>query len=186
MKTLKKPVNLLCLVAVALILVQIMFMFLPCFSMSPKPTRRNPNPPVTNYSLMNYCWTDSEAMESGLSERIPNYIKNNRTQINKHVTNFVLICVLSLLAIIFTLIDFKNAYETFKTLGQTVIKILSHICCLSLGGLGVYTYATSEILRKAGSSSVQTLCLVACIAIALASIARVVLDLAPSFKKAEA
>lgn len=186
MKTLKKPVNLLCLVAIVLILVQIAFMFLPCFTMSPKPTRRNPNPPVTNYSLMNYCWTDSEAMESGLSEVIPNYIRNNRTQINKHVTNFVLICVLSLLAFIFSLIDFKNAFETFKTLGQTVIKILSHICCLGVGGLGVYAYATSEVLRKAGSSTVQTLCLVACIAITLVSIARVVLEFTPSFKKAKA
>lgn len=176
MNTLKKPVNILSIVAVVLILLQIGLMFLPCFSMSAKPTRRNPNPPVTEYSLMNYVFTDSEAMEDGFSQKIKNY------RINDHVTNFVLIILFSILAVIFTLIDFKNAFEVFKTLGQTVIKIFSHTCCLILSGLAVITYLTSEVLKyKIGAA--PTVCLVVSALLLVTSLVRLVMAAAPSFKK---
>lgn len=178
MNTLKKPVNLLSLVVILLVIVQIGLMFLPCFSMSAKPTRRNPNPPVTNYSLMNYVWTDSEAMEDGFSQHIKNY------KINDHVTNFVLIIVFSILSLVFTLLDFKNAYEIFKTLGQTFIKIFSHSCCLILSVLAVVTYLAAPCLKIAAvTTATPTICLVTSILMLATTVARLVLAVAPSFKK---
>ena len=177
--TLKKPTNIMSFVAIVLILLEIAVMFLPCFTMAPKATRKDPNPPASDYSLMNYMWTDTEAMEAGFEKLMKRY------RVNDNVTDFVLIVLFSILAVIFVLLDVKNSFEIFNTLGQSVIKFLSHIAVLLWAGMSLYTFLFSWILPFS-NTMVPTLGLIVSIAGVVAAAVRVIFDILPALRKNKA
>lgn len=149
---LKKPVALLSVLAVLLIIMQIAVMFTPYFTLTPKPTRKVPDPTPTDYSLQNYCWTHCEEMSKIFDDMIDDY------NINDYVMDLVLVNVFALISLIFLVFEIKHIFTNHKTAGTIAVKIFSNIACLFWGAQSVYTFLCADILAY-GNTTIQYICL---------------------------
>lgn len=136
---LKKPVTILSVLTILLIIAQIAVMFIPCFNMTPVATRREPNPVAQDYSLFSYCWWDCEEMNKVLDKKIDNY------DVNDYAIGIVLSNALSLVSLIFLVVELKHILQNYKVGSAKTVKVLSNVFCIAWGVQSVYAYLTAGI-----------------------------------------
>ncbi len=173
------------ILAIALIVVlaaQLVISFLPCFTLTPKATRLNPDPVPTNYSIMSYCWTDTEDMSAAFDKMIKKY------DVNDYVITLVLTSLFTVLTLVTTSMETYYAATKYRTAGATAIRVLSYIFGLAWTGMSTYCFLTNGIFQYAGPSGalIKTLSLVLGIAGGVLLIARLVLAVLPKKAKAAA
>lgn len=151
LQNLKKPNTILCIIAIVLFAVQIAGMFIPCFTLTPMPTRKDPNPSPRGYSLMDYCWVECEEMTKIFKQEIKNYY------VNDYVTGLALINFFGLVAIIFIIWELKNTFTNFNTPGAHAVALFSNIFSVVWAAQTLYGFYTASIMTFCDNSMVWTL-----------------------------
>lgn len=86
----KKGLLILTIAMIVLIIAQAVMLFIPYFELTPQPTRKEPNPVSTKYSIQNFTWTHTEEMIETIMEkdvddeveRVNEMVKNGTIQEN--------------------------------------------------------------------------------------------------------
>lgn len=86
----KKGLLILTIAMIVLIVAQMAMLFVPYFELTPQPTRKEPNPVSTKYSIQNLVWTDTETMVKVIMdkdvddevERVNEMVKNGTIREN--------------------------------------------------------------------------------------------------------
>lgn len=148
LQNLKKPNTILCLIAIALFVVQIVGMFIPCFTITPVPTRKDPDPAPKDYSLMDYCWLECEEMTKSFKGIIDDYY------VNDYVTGLVLVNFFGLVALIFIIWELKHTFTNFNAPSAQAVKLFSNIFSVVWAGQTLLGFYTAGIMNYCNDSTV--------------------------------
>jgi len=148
LQSLKKPNTILCIIALALFVVQIVGMFIPCFTITPVPTRKDPNPSPKDYSLMDYCWIETEEMTKSFKKTIDDYY------VNDYVTGLVLVNFFGLVAVIFILWELKHTFTNYNAPGAQAVKLFSNIFSVVWAAQSIFGFYTANIIAYCNDNSV--------------------------------
>lgn len=148
LQNLKKPNTILCIIALALFVVQIAGMFIPCFTITPVATRKDPNPAPKDYSLMDYCWFETEEMTKAFEKQIKGYY------VNDYVTGLALVNFFGLVAVIFVIWELKNTFTNFNTPGAQAVKLFSNIFSVVWAAQSIWGFYTASIMAYCNDDTV--------------------------------
>lgn len=164
LNNLKKPNTILAVLAIVLFVAQIAVMFIPCFTLTPAPNRREPNPVPQDYSLMDYCWFECEDITKILDKQIKNYV------VNDYTIDLVLVNFFGLVAVVFLLWELLQVFRNFNTPGAQAVKLFSNAFCLIWAAQTLYAFLTAGILAYCNDDTVwlYSVCIGAVLAVCVA------------------
>lgn len=151
LQNLKKPNTILCIIALVLFVVQVVGMFIPCFTITPVATRKDPNPSPKDYSLMDYCWFECEEMTKSFKKQIDDYY------VNDYVTGLALITFFGLVAVIFILWELKHTFTNFNAPSAQAVRLFSNIFSVIWAAQTLYGFYTASIMTYCNDSTVWML-----------------------------
>lgn len=176
MKNLKR---ILSIVIIVIVVAQMGIMCLPYWNLTPIANRLiNPNPVPTDYSIMQYCWTECREMNKIFED---SFKKNYDADYdgNDYVIGLVLICVFGLLSLIFSIMKLVKSYSPLKSTGTT---FFCNAFSLAWIGFGLYNVFTNFILTLGVNPMAYTLLMVSAIVSAVVVVARLVVDIVVGIK----
>lgn len=168
-QNLKKPNTILCIIAILLFIVQIAGMFIPCFTITPVPTRKDPNPMPKEYNLMDYCWFECEELTEAFEKQIKGYY------VNDYVTGLVLVTFFGLVSLIFILWELKNTFTNYNAPGAQAVKLFSNIFCVLWAAQSIWGFYTANIMAYCNNNTVWLLEMIVGCALAVVLVIRAVI-----------
>lgn len=169
----------LSILVIVLVVAQFACMLMPYWNLTPIANKLlNPNPQPTDYSIVQYCWTDCREINKIFDEMFKNEY-DAKYDGNDYALGLVLTCVFGLLTAIFSI--FKVA-KSFSKLPSTATTFFSNAFGLAWISFGVYNIFTNFILTLATYPMTYTLLMVASLIGAAAFLARFVLDIVMGIK----
>ncbi len=172
-----KIVHVLAALLVVLLLAQVAMMFLPSLTVTPKESKVNPNPQPTDYTFMQYCWTDTEDVSEGLDLIIKKY------NVNDYVIGLVLSMFFAALTVVFTIMETIYTITKYKTGGATTIRILSYVSGFAWAYFAVPCFFSNPIFKYTNDTGdmVQGVCQILAVAGLAVVAVRMVLALLAKF-----
>ena len=170
----KKVIHILSILLVLLVLVQLSQMFMPYWNLTPIKDRLNKDPQPTDYSIMQYCWTETRVMEKIFDDFFNKNFGKDTYVGNDYVVDLALISVFSVLTAALSIITTINDLSKKKS---PVIKILAHVFAIWWAVLTFTTFSNSYLLTLGSYPMVWTIIFYASIPAIVVAIVRAVLAL---------
>ncbi len=168
----KKVVNILTVFLIVLTLAQTVVTFLPCWNLTEAPSIVNENPQPTDYSIQQYCWTDSKVMNKIFTAQfLADY--GVKYDSNNYVLGLVVVFGLALLTVGFSVAKLERAYYGIN---NPAIMILCNIATVAWAYFSLTEYMSNFLLTLATYPMVRTMLIVLAYPIAVVAAVRLVLD----------
>ena len=168
----KKAINILAILAVVLILVQIVCMLLPYWRLTPIADRLNKDPQITDYSMQQYCWTETRVMQKIFEKQFKDDY-DAKYNGNDYIISLVLTFLFGGLAIALTVLDL---IKKLTKIPSKTFTVLSHIFSLAWAGTALWTFFMNFILTLGVHPMVLTVCIAASVPAAVIIVVRLVLN----------
>lgn len=169
----------LSILVIVLVVAQFVCMLLPYWNLTPAANRLlNPNPQPTDYSIMQYCWTDCREMNKIFENQFKKDYDVDYDG-NDYVIGLVLTCVFGLLAAIFSITKIAKSFSPLKSTGTT---FFCNAFSLAWIGYGVFNIFANFILTLVTYPMAYTLLLVATLIGAAVVLVRFALDVVMGIK----
>lgn len=175
----KKFIGILAILMACIILVQVASMFLPFFNLTPIKDRINKDPQPTNYSIQEYCWTQTRILQKIFEEQ---FERDYGVEYygNAYLIDLVLMFITGVLSIAFLII---NALKNFRK--STSGKAITVLCYIANGAWVYFVLVnllTNFILTLGSYLWVLNVWFIAVIPVAVLLVLRLVLNIIDAIK----
>lgn len=146
----------LSILAVVLIIAQLAVMCMPYINLLPIKVRERQDP-ARDFSLQQFCWTETETMTKIFTQQIatgsgfdrvttpgPHYIKGFK--VNDFVIDLVLVNLFGVVALIFLIVAIKNHLAKYTLGGASFVKFAAGFCSILWAGWSLYTFSSGLFL----------------------------------------
>ncbi len=149
-----KIVHVLAALLAVLLIAQVALMFLPSLTLTPPESKVNPNPQPTDFTFMQFCWTDTEDITQCLQ------LLNKKVKVNDYVVDLVLSMVLAIATVIFTIMESIYTITNHKTGGAITIRILAYAAGFAWAYFSFIEFFDGRIFKytNATGNMVQSIC----------------------------
>lgn len=169
----------LSILVIVLVVAQFACMLMPYWNLTPIANRLlNPNPQPTDYSIMQYCWTDCREMNDIFEDMFKKEY-DAKYNVNDYAVGLVLTCVFGLLAVIFSIMKIIKSFSPLKSAGTT---LLCNAFSLAWIGFALFNIFTNFILTLAAYPMPYTLLMIASLIGTAVVLVRLVLDVVMGIK----
>lgn len=174
----------LSVLVIVLVVAQFACMLMPYWNLTPIANRLlNPNPQPTDYSIVQYCWTDCREMNDIFENTFKKDYKGTpRADYdgNEYAIGLVLTCVFGFLAVLFSIM---KIVKSFSKLSSATTTFFCSVFSLAWIGFGVFNVFTNFILTLATYPLPYTLLMITTLIGAALVLVRLVVDIVVGVKE---